>query len=305
MPDPKEEVPNRKKPRWFRGPATTNATEQLAYANELLRQPGKRRDAEKQYLELVHEWPQSPEAPLAQMAYAGLLEERGKLQKAFDECQYLIEYYAGSFPYEGVLERQFRIANRVMTAKRGDFLFLPGFDAPERAVPMFRRIVRNAPSWEKAPEAQHLVGVILEGNGEYAEAVLAYEQVMTRYPENELAPEAQFRRAVSLYRLAEKQPRDEKSCRVALTALSQYLNRYPDSNSAEEAAGYRQGLQARLTGLYHSRAVFYDEVAKRPEAALIAYRDFIQQCPSAEQVPAVKARIEQLVEQLERENEEE
>jgi outer membrane protein assembly factor BamD (BamD/ComL family) len=129
--------------------------------------------------------------------------------------------------------------------------------------------------------------------------------VVTRYTESDYAPEAQFRRAVSLYRLAQKQPRDEKSCRVALTALSQFLNRHADSENAGEATLYRQELQGRLTGLYYERAVYYDEVARRPEAALIAYRDFIQQCPSAEQVPAVKARIEQLVEQLERENEEE
>jgi len=304
-PGPEDETPRRKKPRWFGGPAMTNAAEQLAYANSLLSQPGKRREAEKQYRELVHEWPQSPEAPLAQMAYAGLLEERGKHRRAFEECQYLIEFYTGSFPYQGVLERQFRIAHQVMTGRQGKLIFLRGFEAPERAIPMFRKIVENAPSWKKAAEAQYLVGVILEGDHEYAEAVVAYERAMTRYPESEFASEGEFRRAVSLYKLADKRPRDEKSCRVALTALSRFLNRYADSDNAQSADQYRQALQERLTALYYERAVFYDRAARRPRAALIAYRDFVQQCPSAEQIPAVKARIEQLLEQLENEHDEE
>lgn len=304
-PDPLTEKPARKKPRWFGGPAMTNAAEQLAYANKLLGQPGCRDDAEKQYRELVHEWHQSPEAPLAQMAYAGLLEERGKSRKAFEECQYLIEYFAGDFPYEGVLDRQFRIANEVMTGKQAKFFIFPGFDAPERAVPMFRRIVENAPSWKKAAEAQYLVGVILEGNKEYSEAILAYEKVMAGYPKSDYAPEAEFRRSVALYELANKQPRDEKSCRAALTALSRYLNRYADSDSAELAGQYRQELQDRLISLYYERAVYYDRVAKRPEAALIAYRDFVQRCPSSERVPAVETRIKQLTDQLETDNDEE
>ena len=98
--------------------------------------------------------------------------------------QYLIEYYAGSFPYEGVLERQFRIAQRVMTGRQGKLLFLPGFPAPERAVPMFRKIVENAPNWKKAPEAQYLVGVILEGNGEYAEAIAQLKECCAVDPED-------------------------------------------------------------------------------------------------------------------------
>jgi hypothetical protein len=55
--------------------------------------------------------------------------------------------------------------------------------------------------------------------------------------------------------------------------------------------------------LYYERAVFYDEAARKPEAAIIAYRDFISLFPSSERRKTAEERIKALQQQRETQNE--
>ena len=49
-----------------------------------------------------------------------------------------------------------------MNTKKGKFLFIPGFDAPERAIPLFEKIVASAPEGQHTAEAYYLTGVANE-----------------------------------------------------------------------------------------------------------------------------------------------
>ncbi|MFN2352375.1 MAG: tol-pal system YbgF family protein, partial [Kiritimatiellia bacterium] len=144
-------APKRRGLRWWERsrPAMTNAAEQLAFANALLEE-GRLSSAARHYRILTYAWPNAPEAPMAQFKYAGILHQRGRYTKAFDEYQYLLDTYAGFFPYEKVLEEQYAIADRVAT-RRKRLLFIPYQDEAE-AVPMFEQLLINAPRWPRAPE---------------------------------------------------------------------------------------------------------------------------------------------------------
>jgi len=293
--------PERKTTGWFRKPHAATPEEQLKFADGLLA-TGYKRKAARQYYALVARWHESPQAPVAQLAYAKLIEERGKDVEAFHEFQYLIDYFAGQFPFEEALDHQFRLANTVMTQRHCRFLF-GGYIAPERALPLFEQIVKNGPQWQNAPQVQFNIGLIHEENKDYDEAIAAYEVIQVSYPNSAEAEDASFRRAQCLYILVNDAPRHEPGYRNALSALSLFLQTYPKSENAEAATKYLDELKERLAAMYYERAVFYDKVARRPASAVIAYADFIRNFPTSHLATEAGDRMDALKLEMEKRNE--
>lgn len=299
-----EYEPDLKRPGWFfHHPKMDTPGEQITYADGLLSR-GKTRKAGKQYLALVHEWHQSREAPEAQFSYAKTLYKRGKYRKAFEELQYLIDNFAGAFSYNEVLDLQFRIANYVLTDKAWDILFFSGFERPERALPFFEQIIDNAPNWSQTSDIRLKVGIINEETDEYETAIDAYEKVEIHHSHTDHAETAAFRKAVCLTVLANKSPRDEKLCRTALSSFTSFLATYENKDYRTEAKNQMIELKLRLADMYYTRAHFYDQIANRPKAAIIAYEDFLKQFPSSEKALTANARLEELEQQMRQSNEE-
>jgi outer membrane protein assembly factor BamD (BamD/ComL family) len=289
-----KDEPKKKEPGLlFHRPAKSSPATQLEFANRLFER-GRLKAAVNEYNALVHKWHTSPEAPLAQLACARILYDMGKYRNAFDEYQYLIDNFAGQFSYDDALDKQFRIANYLMTAKRLKFLFFPGFKIEEQALPLFEKIVKNAPNWKNSAEAQYNIGLINEKMADYPSAISAYDTVRYRYPDSEKASDASFRRAYCLYLSANQNIRNETQCRQALSALAGYIADYPKHGSVELAREYRDKLDDRLAKMYYELAVFYDKTPGKGKAALIAYEDFMRKFPSSGLVGKAGERIETL-----------
>lgn len=278
---------------WRIKPDCGTAPEQIAYANTL-RAENRLRAAYNAYNALVYAWPDSGEAITAQVACAEVAEQRRDYTKAFDEYQYLIDRYVGQFNYGLVLERQFSIANYLMSAKRGKFLFFPGFDASDRAIPLFEKIVLNAPSWEKAPLAQFNLGLIHEKNEDWEEAITAFEVLQNRYENSSWAEAAAFHQATCQYRIYKDRPNDATTCNAARSSLVRFIRAYPNSADVAQARDHLNELNAHVASLAYDKAVFYDRLAKRPAAALLAYQDFVKRYPEAPEAPTARSRIEAL-----------
>jgi len=278
--------------RWFLHPQKNTPAGQLSYAYELYK---ARRYwmSGRAYLALVYAWPDSAQAPAAQLAYAQVQEHRRNYTDAFDEYQYLIDQYPGQFDYRFVLDRQFQIANYVMTEPRR-FLFFPAFKAPERALPLFEQISRNAPTWERAAEVQFKIGLIHEENSEDEEAIAAYEILQNRYPNGEWAALASFHEAQCLYGVFKNRPNDENTCNAARAALVQFITTYPGNPNIAIARTYLDALNTRISTLAFERARFYDELAHRPQSAIAAYEDFIAKFPNSPLVSKSRQRLDQL-----------
>ena len=288
-----EKEPAKKQPSIFHRPAQKTPAAQLAYAQSL-EAAGRLIRATRQYLALVHTWHESPEAITAERACAAVLEKRGRYVRAFDEYQYLIDNFAGHFPYEEILDRQLRIARFVSTRRRGKFLFFPGFKSSGDALPLFEKLVQNAPHWEQAPEIQYTLATLYEADGQHELAVQAFEAVEADRPDSRLAATAAYGKADSLYGEARRNRRDEMICRDALQALSVAIRDYPADPQAEVARQHLDEMKTGLADSYYDRAYYYDRIAKRPEAALITYGEFIKQFPTAKQAEEVSRRMEVL-----------
>jgi len=283
----------KKTPSIFHRPAKKTPEAQFEYANSLLAK-GKQKAAMKQFSALVYQWHSSSNAPAAQLAYARILFDRRSYTDSFDEYQYLIENFKGQFPYDEALDKQFRIANYLMTAKRMKFLFFPGFSIQEQALPLYEKIVKNAPGWEKSAEAQYNIGLIYENKGEYATAIKAFTKVCEKYPDNEKAGDAGYRKAYCLYLMASKYMYDQPYCEQALSAFITFINDYPKHGSAGKAKEYRDELDERLVRMYYDRAVFYDKTPGRSNSALIAYQDFLNKFPKSALAGKAMERVEAL-----------
>lgn len=277
----------------FLRPMQKNPEAQWAQV-QALEQAGKTRAAAKQALALRIWWPNSPEAPQAQMLHARLMERRHHLQDAFDSYQYLIEHYAGRFEFNAVLERQLQIAKTLMDRKKGRFLFFPGYVAPEQAVPLFEKIVASAPEGSGAAEALYLTGAANERVYEYDKAIEAYFSVLNRFPNSEFAPKAAYAQARCHVRVADDSPNDTRALETARAACQLFLQRHPDSADRAAIEADLARLRSRQAANAYELARYYDRILRKPQAALIEYRNFVALFPNDARTPAAKLRIAEL-----------
>jgi len=275
---------------WYRKPQCGTAQQQLQFAFKFYND-GRYRKAANAYQALVYAWPDSPEAPQAQLALAKVQEIRELFAKAFDEYQYLFEYYPGQFDYHEILGRQFKIANYMMKTPKAAFLFFPGFQAPERALPMYEKIIKNAPTGSMAATAQLNIGIIHELNEEEEDAVTAYEIMQNRYNDANLAAQASFREAHCLVKLQNERPNDEDACNAARAALVQYITTYPGHENVDQARGFLKTLNEQQAQRAYDLAKYYQTIAHRPKAAIIAYEDFLRKYPGTPLATNAKEQI--------------
>ena len=214
--------------------------------------------------------------------------------EAFDEYQLLMDRYVGQFPYDEVLQRQFDIAKFILHKRKGKFLLFGGFMAPERAVPLFEKVVRNAPRWKNAPEAQYLVGLANEMSEQYELAVVAYLTLQNIYPDSAYTEQAAFGRAQCWYKMSKESPNDEDALVQAWAAVSLYLATYPTSSNVTAAKEFKDALFKRRVDASYGRALYYDKIAHKPESALMSYQSFVKLFPTSEYSSVASARIEQL-----------
>jgi outer membrane protein assembly factor BamD (BamD/ComL family) len=290
---PYEETSGKRGFHLFVHPARRNPADQLEYANQL-RESGNTGGAMRQYVALTVYWPEATEAATATLEYARVLDRCGKVEKAFDEYQRLFDRYAGLFPYDEVLKRQFEIATHLMNTKKGRFLFMPGFAAPERAIPLFDKIATNAPQWDRAAEVQYLRGRAYELSMDPALAIGAYMTARNRYPDSPFADKAEFGAVRCYYKLATDSPNNEQFLESAWAAVTLFLNLRPQAPDRDKAEEYREDLLKRRAKIAYDRACYYDRIAHRPKAALLAYRDFVKLFPGSDWTAAAQTRIDAL-----------
>lgn len=263
--------------------------EELAYARQL-ESDGRGRAARRRYAALVKHWPTAPEAATAQLGLARMLDEKGKLKDAFDEYQHLFDRYPSTFPVEEVLERQFDIAVEVMNAKKFKLIF-GGLSDPEEAVPLFGKIVDNAPEWERAANAQYLIGRAYERAGKDELAIPAYQSVELRHRGNPLASEAAYRKCSLLFDLCKRHRNDARLRGKAYSELRLFLARYPESKHRDDVGGMKETLYERSAKAVYETAQYYEETAHSPEAALIQYRRLQRDYPESKWTDKAEERI--------------
>ena len=288
-------APDLKTPCHFWGaPAEDDPAAQLARAVSF-EAKGRMGAARKAYNALVHNWGASAEAAVAQLSVARLYEAGGDFEDAFSEYQYYIERYAGSnaapgYDWLDVVRSQYSIASALLPkAGRGIF-----DESPSLVAAMFRHVAENAPDWEKAPDAVFREALAWESDRDWNKAVSAYDKLMAKYPSSALFIDACYRAGECRWRISEKWPNDERALGNALETMRRALRLSSSHPAAPETSERVAALSARATRMAWKRAEFYDRVRKNPEAAAIAYREFLRRYPGAAEAPMVRERLAEI-----------
>ena len=286
-------------------PGEVTPETQLALINKL-KDAGHTIRASKACLALVNAWPESPQAPVAQLIYCRLLEQRGKPAKAFEEYQFLVEAYAGFFPYDEVMERMYGIADGMATRDRY-FLFVK-FKTPEEAIPLFEKLIRNGTQWKRSAELQFRIARIYEKTQQYDLAIEAYGTYHQRYSVSPLAEQALFGQGRCCYEYSRENPVALDLRENAVAVLQGFLDWYPYSTMAVEARTYLTELQRALAGGLYGQAALYEKTARltgdKQEhhaslvAARICYERVIDEFPRSERAEQAHVRITEINQKL-------
>lgn len=278
--------------RLFNRPARRDPTDQLAYAQSL-EADGRRRSALKAYKALFLFWPTAPEAPKALQAFARLLQQRGRHEAAFSEYQYLIDQYAGRFPYQAVIESQFALANQIRTERFGRWFFGIGFVAPERAIPLYFQIVSNAPNIHLSREALFCAAAIYQEKRQYEEAIRAYSDLQTRYPGTDEAQTAAVEQLHCMLGIARREPHHVRHTANTRDAVALYLREHPETSHREMLTAALAEMDARLAQTLLEQAQVYERARKRG-AALDLYRELAATYPASPHADEARAKISQM-----------
>ena len=285
------DAPDFKAKGWLIGrPAKDTPAEQFEHAAKL-EAAGKLRSATRAYDALVSEWGASDIAKKAQLKVAQLYQKRGRPLDAFKEYQYFIEMFAGADEenFQTALARQFEIA--AAESVKFDKGFWSSSD-PGTTADMYRKIISNAPDWDKAPECQFRRGACYESSKKWVEAAFAYEALVTRYPDSSFKSDALYRAALSRVKMSDKFPRDERTMKNAILSLRLAYNNETGHASAAEAVEHHERLKKSLSKMNFEKAEFYDKIRNKPEAAIIAYKAFAKEFKDMPETKKALDRIE-------------
>ena len=287
------DAPEFKEKGWLFGrPSKGNADEQFAHA-AALEEAGSRRSATRAYNAIVSEWGTSEVAKKAQLKVAEMYVKRGRMLDAFKEYQYFIEMFAstGDADFKTAIAQQYAIANTEMG--RLDKGFWSSSDA-ETVADMFRKIIANAPDWEKAPECQFKRGAAYEHDKKWFEAAMAYEALVSRYPAATQRTDALYRAALARVKLSDKSPRDERTLKNAINALRVAYSADFNHGSAADVEKHYKRLTSALIKMNFEKAEFYDKIRKMPDSAIIAYRAFAKEFKGSPEAERALERIGEL-----------
>jgi outer membrane protein assembly factor BamD len=245
------------------------------------------------YRMVVRRFPRADIAPAALFNSGRMYEKQGKLEKAFHDYQTIVERYPRSENFEPALEAEYTIAKAYLDGKRVDVYGVPTLPSMAKAEEMFKKIVTNGPFSKIAPLAQFGIGQALEKSGSITSAVTAYQQVVDRYPNSDVAADAMYQIGYVYLQASRATGYDETAAVRAQEAFEDFLVKFPNSHKAAQAQDNLKTLQGRKSNDAFNIARFYDK-QHNYKAAYVYYNEVLQQQPESQQANRAKTRMDQI-----------
>jgi len=124
-------------------------------------------------------------------------------------------------------------------------------------------------------------------------AIEAYQAVVSKFPNEPVAADAQYQIGYIWLEAARKGTTDAAATTNAKTAFQDFLLHYPHSEKAAQARANLDLLEHKVTSSSYEVAKFYDK-QKYYRAAVIYYNEVIRQQPGSTESNLAKKRIDQL-----------
>ena len=289
--------PSKKTPKFFafiNGPKKDNPADQLEWARQCEAE-GSWRAARKGYDALVREWPTSPEAPVAQKAYADLLLNHDlDYEAALAEYRYLLDFFSMDCDFGSVAETMYKVAE--LMREEGKTIVFFRFANTVDVRRAYESVVMRAPGAKFVPQAMLTIASLREDEQKYTEAVEVYENLRSLHPSSPEAATALHNEGKVRMKLLEMHGYNRERVRDTISFFRKSLRERLDSDVRAEFEKYlEQTIEMEAEDAYRS-AKFYDSRTRTRRSAISAYERFLKDYPASSHADEVRARIQSLKE---------
>jgi outer membrane protein assembly factor BamD len=254
---------------------------------------GNLRGAIKAYRALARKYQKDALAPGAAFRAAQLFEAVHDYPNAADSYRYVVEKYPSNPHFDDAIEGQFRIGEMYLNGHKIKLLGLSLGNSLEKSVEIFAAVIRTAPYGKYTARAQFDIGLAREKQKITDAALAAYGAVVEKFPNDILAPNAQYQVGYIWMNIAKAGTKDIDATEKARVAFEDFLFRYPNSEKAPQARANLEYLSRKQTSSAFDIAKYYDK-QKHYRAAVIYYNEVIRQQPGSTESEKAKKRIDQL-----------
>ncbi|PYK71922.1 MAG: hypothetical protein DME42_10005 [Verrucomicrobia bacterium] len=247
----------------------------------------------KAYSQIWRKYRHDTLAPAATYRAAQLMEQDHQYIRAANTYRTVVEDYPNSPNFDEAIEGQFRIGEMYLSGKKLKLWGIPIATSMDRAVEIFAAIVRTAPFGRYTARAQFDIGLARQKQHANDAAILAYQAVIDKFPNDPIAADAQYQIGYIWYEAARRGSNDQAATEKATTGFEDFLYRYPKSEKAPQARENLERLQLKSTGDAMQIAKFYDK-KKAYRAAVIYYNEVIREQPGSPASAAAQKRVDQI-----------
>jgi len=244
------------------------------------------------YFELTRRFPRSGAAADAQLKAGDMAMAAGNYDQAYIYYNQYITKYPKGDDFDQALQGMYNVGQKFLEGARRKVFGVKAFPSMVRAQEIFENIVKTAPFSKWAPLAQFYAGQALEKRGQPDEAIAAYQEVISRYPSDPEAADAQYQIGY-VYLVQSRAAYDQAAASKAQEAFEDYLASYPNSEKAPQAQDNLKALQNHENSDTVVVAKYYDK-KKDYKAAVIYYNEVIKEQPGSPDAKAAQARIDAL-----------
>ncbi len=218
-----------------------------------------------------------------------MYEHLAKYWDAYKAYKKLIEESAANQYWDLAIERMFAIGNVYLAGQHQMMWKIPMPADMNKVVEIYQTIIKSAPFGTYAPLATFSCGLAREKQKKWPDAVRFYEDILDKYPKNDLIDDAQYQIGFVWMRAARQPEYDQTAAQKGIEAFQDYLARYKRSDKTEQATENIAMLSQRLSGGSLSVARFYDKTGNYP-AALVYYNEVLTQSPDSTQGQEARQR---------------
>ncbi len=228
------------------------------------------------------------------MYYAGQsLEGLGKLYKAFEKYEKLLQEFGDTEYFNKSLEAQFGIARQYLNGKKRKILLVFWVSADDVGVKILERIPERWPSSSLAGRSLRLLGDYYLKTKQYNDAVYAYDQLIVSYSSSVFIREARLQAAKAYLGKFNGPAFDPAPLVEAKERLLEYQSLYgPNAQSSEV-----EPMLARIEELQASRVYeigrFYQRTGKK-DSARVTFERVIRRWPNTKWAAKAQSKLKKL-----------
>lgn len=281
--------------KWINPKKTAKDTpdDQMAFAMEFYKQ-GNWDRAIEEFEKLPSVFPTSRLAAEG-VYYLGLAwEEKDDIAKAADAYQRLIDRYPYSDRIKDAIKKEFDIANRFASGGKVKVLGVPALPGQEKAIELYKHIVKNAPFGSYGDQAQFNIGEVYKTQGEFEEAQKAFQAVVDEYPTSELVSKAHYQIAYCSMQASKKAEYNEQNAQRAIEEFQGFKEAFPNDKQAVEADEAIKALRMKKAMTSYDIGGFYEKQNKW-SSAKVYYEEVVKKYPETPAAEMARKKIESLV----------